>query len=313
MDADLFSVGSVPAEPLAVDHPDRAIIDRVAAAIEERSGGWAVFAQEIPRRLRLAIDEVIDMPRTGRFVLAQLEKTEKTYLGTKVEILIRDFLGVPKGLLDLDVAGLDIDVKNTVTGNWMIPSEAIRKPCILISENEPSAVCSVGLLICHPAYLTGGANKDGKVSVSAIGRKNIHWILKNHPYPANFWEAVPTHIRRSIMQPTSGTERLYALFQAFLGRPIARGTVESVARQKDFMKRLRSNGGVRDRLEPQGIVLLSGVADRELALRLGIPALAREEFVAVPVTTSAQLEAVRASHRHSGVVALAEPRSPADG
>lgn len=65
--------------------------------------------------LRAALDEVIDMPRTGRFSLDQLEKTEKTYIGTKVEIIFRDIFKLQKGnKLDLLIDGLEVDVKNTI-------------------------------------------------------------------------------------------------------------------------------------------------------------------------------------------------------
>jgi hypothetical protein len=277
----------------------------IANEIERRAGGWAAFAEELPKRLRQAMDEVIDTPRTGRFVFAQLEKTEKTYIGTKVEILIRDMLDLPKGILDLKVAGQDVDVKNTTVATWMIPTEAVGKPCILVQEDELTARCNVGILVCHPPYLTGGANKDGKVSVSAEGRKHALWILKDHPYPANFWESVPDKVRRSIVEPRGGTQRLHRLFKSFPGLPITRRTAEAISRQKDFMKRLRGNGGVRDILEPEGIVLLSGTYDRDLASAFSIFNLAADEFVACPVKTKAQLAAVRATGRHKGVMTLA--------
>jgi hypothetical protein len=295
----------IPAAPLPADHPDALVIQALTDEIEKLAGGWQRFLEEVPRRLRLALDEVIDTPRTGRFVLSDLEKTEKTYIGTKVEILVRDFLGIPKGLLDLEINGVDVDVKNTVTGGWMIPTEAVGKPCILLSENEVKARCGFGLIVCNPSYLTGGANKDGKVSISAAGRAHIHWILKDHPYPANFWEAVPDIVRRSIVEPKGGTQRLYRLFKCFVGKPISRQTAEAIARQKDFMKRLRGNGGVRDMLEPEGVVLLSGTYDRNLAAEFGIINLADDEFVACPVKTKTQLVAVRSTGRHKGVMTLA--------
>lgn len=291
----------VPHAPLPPGHPDEAVIRALCGEIERLAEGWDRFAAEIPSRLRAALDEVIDTPRTGRFIFAQLEKTEKTYIGTKVEILIRDFLGIPKGLLDLRINGVDVDVKNTVTGNWMIPTEATGKPCILVSEDERTARCGVGLIVCNPPYLRSGANKDGKVSISAAGKKHIHWLLRDHPYPKNFWEDVPEKVRRCIVAPSSGTQRLYRLFRAFPGTPISRRMAEAIARQKDFMKRLRSNGGLRDLLEPKGFVLLSGTFDRDLARHLGIGEIANDEFVACPIETKDQLQAVRRTGRHRGL------------
>ncbi len=295
----------IPAANLPKGHPDYTVIKALADEIERLSGGWQKFGEELPRRLRVALDEVIDTPRTGRFVLSQLEKTEKTYVGTKVEILVRDFLGIPKGLLDLKVGGMDVDVKNTVTGGWMIPTEAVGKPCILVSEDERTSLCSVGLIVCNPPYLTGGANKDGKVSISAAGRGYVHWLLKDHPYPSNFWEAVPDQTRRFIVAPRGGTQRLYRLFCTFLRQPISRKIAEAVAPQKDFMKRLRGNGGVRDLLEPEGIALLSGTYDRNLAASFGFLNFTDDEFIAWPVSSAEELESVRATGRHAGVMTLA--------
>ena len=47
--------------------------------------------------LREAFDEVIDGARTARYRIEQLEKTEKTYIGTKVEIVLRDGLELERG------------------------------------------------------------------------------------------------------------------------------------------------------------------------------------------------------------------------
>ena len=66
--------------------------------------------------LRQAIDEVIDSYRSGRFTVAELEKTEKTYLGTKIEILLRNHLKLKKGkTLDLDVDGIEVDVTRALS------------------------------------------------------------------------------------------------------------------------------------------------------------------------------------------------------
>ncbi|MBK8006821.1 MAG: hypothetical protein IPK12_23875 [Gemmatimonadetes bacterium] len=47
--------------------------------------------------VRQAIDEVVDGPRTGRWDIDQLTKTEKTYIGTKVEIIVRNELDLDAG------------------------------------------------------------------------------------------------------------------------------------------------------------------------------------------------------------------------
>lgn len=260
-------------------HVDFLTIKHVADAILERAGGSVRLRAEFPGLIRRAIDEVIDTPRTKRLKLAQLEKTEKTYIGTKVEILLRDFLGLPKGLLDLNVDGMDVDIKNTVTGNWMIPDEASGKPCILVASDDVKARCYLGIIVARPEYLTAGANKDNKRSISAAGMAHIHWLLHDCPYPPNFWEDVPVELAQYIMLGQSGNERLIRLFTSLPDRPIHRDIVHGVARQKDYMKRLRRNGGARDKLAAQGIAILSGAYDGMVIARLGLPPTAGDEVI----------------------------------
>ena len=64
--------------------PDNEFV-RVRDEIESRCGtSISRYFRDI---LRLAFDEVIDGSRTQRWEIAQLENTEKTDLGKKVEIL----------------------------------------------------------------------------------------------------------------------------------------------------------------------------------------------------------------------------------
>jgi hypothetical protein len=240
-------------------------------------------------------------------VISELEPTEKTYLGTKIEILVREHLGFRKGILDLVIDGIDVDVKNTVGISWMIPLEAVGKICFLFRENDKKATCDIGLVKCRPEYLRPSRNQDKKTSLSAFGMKHIYWIMRKHPYPKNFWEAVDPALRRHIMAPRGGQERLERLFDEFIGIPLQRHLIEGVAPQKDFMKRLRNNGGIRDTLHPKGIVLLAGTwkSDRQLAKLFGLPNLAADEAVAFPVRTQAQLQAIIAAPRHCGLNSLA--------
>jgi len=47
------------------------------------------FERQAALTLRRALDEVVDGMRTGRWSVDALEKTEKTYIGTKVEIPVQ--------------------------------------------------------------------------------------------------------------------------------------------------------------------------------------------------------------------------------
>lgn len=259
---------------------DLQLLHKLEAAILKSTKGRERFKEQIPLLLRKAIDEVIDAPRTGRFTVDELEKTEKTYLGTKVEILLRNWFKFPKGeKLNLLVDGVETDVKNTMGDDWMIPHEAVGRPCLLVKTNEKLARFSIGIIVARREYLRDGENQDGKRGISAAGKKKIYWLIENESYPENFWQGFDRELRRKIMSQPSGTKRVDALFRQVQGKPISRSQVLAIAPQKDAMKRLRKNGGARDSLASDGIAILSGQYDAALIESLGLPKCKKDEFI----------------------------------
>lgn len=254
------------------------------------TGGAAVFEEKLRGFFRAAIDEVIDTARTGRFFFSQLEKTEKTYLGTKFEIILRDWLQVPRGVrLDLLIGGREVDVKSTTGGKfgWMIPPEAINQLCILLMVNEEAATCSFGLVRAHASYLRQGGNRDSKTSFTAAARSNIWWMVKDFPYTRNFWQLVSTGDREQIMGYSGGRERVACLFERYQEIAVSRVQIVAVAAQDDPMRRVRRNGGARDVLAPKGIAILYSGYDRELMLALGLT-IGWREFMSFRPRTVAQ-------------------------
>jgi hypothetical protein len=136
-------------------HPDHPVVKKIEYALARQAGGMNKLISELPPLMRQAIDEVIDTIRTGRVNESELEKTEKTYIGTKMEILVRNYFRLPKGILDLCIDGIDVDVKNTLASTWMIPREAVGKPCILIASDEKRRSCYFGIFVARLDYLTG--------------------------------------------------------------------------------------------------------------------------------------------------------------
>ncbi|MBN9789187.1 hypothetical protein DMP17_11340 [Pseudonocardia sp. TMWB2A] len=259
--------------PLDASHADYADLARLETDLLLAVGGKERFEEKLRSFFRSAIDEVIDTARTGRYFLSDLEKTEKTYLGTKFEILLRDWLQVPRGvLLDLLIGGQEVDVKSTTGGRsgWMIPPEAINQVCILLRINEEASTCAVGLVRTRPDYLTAGQNRDAKKSISAAGRAHIWWLVQDFAYTPNFWNLVDENLRRAITSHRGGTQRLAALFENRLETPVSRVLIASIAAQDDFMKRVRRNGGARDILAPKGIAILYSETDRALMEQLGL-------------------------------------------
>jgi hypothetical protein len=203
--------------------------------------------------IRKAFDEVIDGPRTGRYCLEDLEKTEKTYIGTKVEIIIRAELELDRGATqDNLILGHEVDTKFSLTEAWMIPSEAQGHLCLLISGNDQTGRFRAGLLRISPQVLTAGANRDGKKNISAFGKTQIHWLAQGL-LPQNFLLSLPSAERQHIMSQPSGMQRVSALFTTVTNRIIPRSAVEHVAQQKDPMRRARQ---MKERLALQGYQVL---------------------------------------------------------
>ncbi|MBY3589485.1 hypothetical protein HJA87_06250 [Rhizobium bangladeshense] len=272
--------------PLDSSHPDYAELAPLVAAILRHGGGYPTFAEKVPVLIRQAFDEVIDAPRTNRFTLTEIEKTEKTYLGTKVEILLRNYLKIPKGkILDMLVDGVEVDIKNTVGRNWMVPTESLGRPAFLIRANEKTALCDVGMVVFRHEYLTISANKDAKKQLAAAHHSDIWWILRSHPYPPNFWEVLSLADRQAIMAAGGGKNRIAALFEKIQRQPISRLQVQALAQQHDYMKRIRRNGGARDVLAPKGIALLWGQGDRATIEALNLGPVTADEFISVKPQT----------------------------
>lgn len=282
---------ALPPSLVQMGHPDHPLLNALASDITTRAGGSAALADKFAQMLRTCVDDVIMTPKTGRRAYEELEKTEKTYIGTRVEIELRAMLRLPKGKLDTEILGHDVDIKNTMGSNWMIPTEAINQPCVLVAADEPRALCYLGLVVARPDYLTKSQNKDAKKSLSAEGFAHILWLLRDHPYPANFWRGVAPEIVTRIFAGDTGNHRMAVLFREIQEHPITRDVVQAVAQQQDFMRRIRSDKGrgTRDLLSREGILVLSGHYDSKLIAALGLPHCDASAFISYTARTPGEV------------------------
>lgn len=279
--------------PMTPAHPDFEELQPVRAEIESRLAGEEGIRSTFPAVVASAVDYVLDSVRTGRTYIHELDNVEKTIIGLKVEHFIRDWIGVPPGIRDLDVGGHDVDVKNTVNNNWMIPPETIREDrgsgvepggtCLLIRIDEASNRCWLGLIRIRSAYLNR-PNRDGKCGVAAAAMANILWLVEGEPYQEGHWLGFDMKRFRELRELHGGNNRVVAFFSENLQKPVHRSVALALLHdQLDPMKRLRWNGGAKARLWSEGLVLLSGTYFRELASRLGFPALRRDQFISLRV------------------------------
>ncbi|WP_181816906.1 NaeI family type II restriction endonuclease [Grimontia hollisae] len=244
------------------------------------------FKERFISTIRQSIDEVIDGPRTGRYAYDQLEKTEKTYLGTKIEILVRSEFGFELGeKMDYRIGGIEVDCKYTGSGwGWNIPKEAIGHLCLLVRADDKKGRASVGLIRATPEVMNKGKNQDGKGTISKSGREAIHWFFLDEPMPLNQLFIWSDTLIDKIKEKTSGQQRLNEMFRLVQGVLIERETIATIAQAKDDpMKRVRANGGARSMLASEGIIILGHQNDH--------PRICRE--LALPVPTKGQVVAVR--------------------
>lgn len=237
--------------------------------------------------IRTGLDEVIDGPRTGRFTYSQLEKTEKTYLGTKIEILLRSEFNFTKGdSMDYLIDGIEVDCKYTGSSwGWNIPKEAMGHICLLIRADDEKGTASVGLVRITESILNPGRNQDLKGTISKNGRESITWLIDNAKMQINQLYLWPDNVIKQIWSKDSGQQRLNEMFRLKQGELIERQTIATVAQAKDDpMKRVRANGGARSQLSNEGIIILGHQKGHpKICSLLGLPSPQKGQVIAVRV------------------------------
>lgn len=266
------------AEP---DTGDLQKLEEIASELFRLVGGQEIFVSRFPEIICDAVDYVVDPVRTARTKVSELDNVEKTFIGLKIEHFLRDFIGVPKGLRDLRLANEDIDVKNTVQKNWMIPPETFRnsEPCILVMVATEERRCSLGIIIAREEYLNK-PNRDGKRSVKSSSFEKIYWIFKERSLPESRYEGLNMLRFRELRGQAGGSRRAAQFFRENLGKVIHRSVLQGLLfDQKDYMKRVRGNGGARDILFKENAVILSGYYHALLIKEFDLPCCNRDEFV----------------------------------
>lgn len=272
-----------PPSSVAPGHPDFLIVDAIAKDIQARIPSG--MKEALSRLVVQAVEFVLDPVLTGRTRITQLDNVEKTFIGLKVEHLLREVLGAPKGIRDLVLAGHDVDVKNTVGASWawMIPPETYRgeEPCVLIAADEDARQVWMGVFLARDAYLTT-PNRDGKRGVRKAAYANILWLVENSPWPPNRWADIDMVRFLDLRRIKGGSNRAALFFSENLRKPVHRNVLLALLfDQKDPIKRLRGNHGARDILKPRGVALMSGVYYNGILEKLGLPRIGNDEWIAV--------------------------------
>ncbi|MFD4434260.1 NaeI family type II restriction endonuclease [Nocardia sp. NPDC058497] len=131
--------------------------------------------------IRDTLDQLYDGQRTGRWNFDQLYKTEKTHMGTLVEInLQRCFEFADGDATDYRIAGVEVDCKYSMKfGEWTLPPEVVNRIALVVTANDLQSVWSAGLVRVRRDYLRVGRNRDQKSTLTAAARSNISWLWGN--------------------------------------------------------------------------------------------------------------------------------------
>lgn len=225
---------------------------------------------------RQTFDQAYDGLHTGRYRPEELSKTEAAHIGSLVEINIRRELDgfITDGeSMDYKIANLEVDCKYSKNPfGWMIPNETVGHYAMLCHADDRKSTWRVGFAKITLKILNAGGNRDQKRTISKLGRDAISWAWIDAELPPNTLLQLEEDEVQEIMSPRSGQQRINNLFRIARGSIIPRGVIATVAQQKDYMKRVRGNGGARTSLQPEGIVVLGGYSyHRDVAKGLGLP------------------------------------------
>ena len=214
------------------------------------------MADRFGSAIRQSFDEVFDGQRTGRYALAQLSKVEKTYIGTKIEIVVQAEFDLQRGRrMDYLVAGEDVDAKWSMkSGGWMIPTEAVGELCLCMTADDDRSTFSVGIVRADDVMLRTSKNKDQKRRLNDGGLAAMSWLAEDGELAENLLLHLDAPTRSAILDPAlSGQRRVNQLFRHVHGRLVRREVVLTVAQQDDGPKRVRD---ARKHLQPEGVVIL---------------------------------------------------------
>lgn len=276
---DISAAANISSQSLLAEDPELAAVYHRLRQLDPTGVRFATA-------LRDTIDQLLNGEATGRYEWKTLFKTEKTHAGTVVEInLQREFKFDDGDLMDYKIVGIDVDCKYSQSfGGWMIPPEALGHLCLLVWADDYESRWSAGLLRIERQWLNGGNNRDLKLTIKAAHRNRIVWLHHEAPLPRNILLHMTPIDSTAVFSHTSGQARLNELFRRVQRERISRSVIRTVAQQKDYMKRVRGNGGSRSALQREGIIIMGDYeSHRRIARTLRLPAPGEGEFVSAQV------------------------------
>ncbi|MCO8127271.1 restriction endonuclease [Acidimicrobiia bacterium EGI L10123] len=312
--------------------PDHVVTSASPTAAVAPVASWLLAQPSVHERfrwvLRDSVDQLLDGQHTGRWNYLHLSKTEKTHLGTIIEISLTKEFEIPDGHeLDWRIAGIEVDCKFSKDyGKWEIPREMYLSTtpaqrsgtadhvALLVWLDDDRSRWAAGLLQITDALLSGSANGDAKRKLNDTGLKQIHWLWggRQDDLPPNQLLHMSDAARQRVFgaSSTSGQRRINVLLREFNQQLVHRSTVLTVAQQDDGMKRPR-DARLPRHLGAEGFLVLGHQdAHPYIAALLGLPVPTKGEFVPVRVTQVPKTDQRPKVHISGGWWAAAGPADP---
>jgi hypothetical protein len=317
-----FRVHPVPVSPMSTAKYRPPLVSRPAPDDLQPQISYFEGAADARERfrwtLRDSLDELLDGQRTGRWCYQHLMKTEKTYLGTAIEInLTREFEITEGDDLDWRIHNAEVDCKfSRNLGEWEIPMEMYicvdhgtqsgkaNHPAALVWFNDDNCEWAAGLLRITDDRLrwrkdkagnpVRAYNRDNKRRIAENALSEIYWLWGGlqKDLPPNLFLHLPPTTRAAILRErSSGQGRVNDLFRHVQGRLIERQAVLTAGQQDDAPKRARD---ARIHLRPDGIIVLGHEEPhRRIAASLELPTPHKGSWISVRVVPTAHRDAGR--------------------
>jgi len=248
--------------------------------------------------LRDALDELLDGERTGRWAYDQLGKTEKTHLGSIIEIKLSREFEIPAGdTIDWKIGSDELDCKfSRQFGGWEIPIEMYlpdpdadvgtkagqaNHAALVVWMNDDREQWAAGLVRIEHSILRISNNRDHKRKIRPERLDQVHWLWEGRQddLPRNLFLAMTTEQRRRVFSPGSGQRRVNEMFRILEGSLVPRAVVSTAGIQEDPMKRAR-DARLPRHLGNSGFLILGHSGPGPIiAKKFDLPVPTKGEFV----------------------------------
>ncbi|MGK4593723.1 NaeI family type II restriction endonuclease [Amycolatopsis sp. w19] len=260
-----------PPRPAQPTNSDGSLSDPALDALEAKFRTMDPDGRRMAACLRRVLDQQLDGGHTGRFQWTQLSKAEKGATGTLVALSVGKEFGLGSGdVAEFELDGVEFAVRYSVRpSGWLIPREAVDGICLLITADDRTSVWSAGLVRPRQNMLLGNVQRDRKAPLSKGSLEEVRWLQRDAALPENVLARLPQSDVVAIFAPVSGQARIDELLRRVQGKRISHTVVDTVALQRDSVKRLRD---AKRRLVDDGIVVLNGSPrNQAVAGALGLP------------------------------------------